>query len=89
MLKTCTKDRFLTDQKQTCFFSSLFLTFVEPSDAGIIPPEYRRSFQGAQAGSRPQPNLPDDSPSQAQSSEKKGHQFSQSPVEEWAKEQVP
>ena len=82
------------------FNQQYLFTFPEPTDAGIIPPEYRRSFQGASGLSRPQlpvqPQLPastEESLSSASSvsqspPDKKFHQFSASPVEEWAKEQV-
>merc|ERR1711981_218727 len=63
--------------------------------AGIIPPEYRTSFHSQNSNQACSPNL-----HQAQSSlqpsnnsdsasgDKKLHQWSTNPVEEWAKEQV-
>ena len=66
----------------------------EPTDAGIIPPEYRTSFPGAtinQASSTSVSQLQNSLQSinsESLSSDKKSHQWSTNPVEEWAKEQV-
>ena len=67
---------------------------VEPTDTGIIPPEYRTSFHTTsltQASSIAANNA--HSSLQSTSNEnstvdKKVHQWSTNPVEEWAKEQV-
>ena len=68
---------------------------IEPTDAGIIPPEYRTSFhsQGpSQASSvtvtQAQSSLQCSTINDPSTGDKKLHQWSTNPVEEWAKEQV-
>jgi len=65
----------------------------EPTDAGIIPPEYR-TFAGpnnqvsSTSLSQPHSSLQSSNNSESSVSDKKAHQWSTNPVEEWAKEQV-
>ena len=68
---------------------------LEPTDAGIIPPEYRTSFHGQgsnQASSvtvtQAQNSLQCSTITEPSTGDKKLHQWSTNPVEEWAKEQV-
>merc|ERR1712020_563739 len=69
---------------------------IEPTDAGIIPPEYRTSFPGqipSQGPSVPSNHVHNslqlsNNIGEISSSDKKLHQWSTNPVEEWAKEQV-
>ena len=73
---------------------------AEPTDAGVVPPEYRTSFPSAnnphhvvqqqqhqQQMVQPQQHAQNGS-SPPRPTEKKPHQFTGTPVEEWAKEQV-
>merc|ERR1712062_152183 len=68
----------------------------KPTDAGIIPPEYRTSFPGqipSQEPSVPSSHVHNslqlsNNIGESSSSDKKLHQWSTNPVEEWAKEQV-
>ena len=53
----------------------------EPSQEGVIPPEFRTSFQ-----SRDQPKS--FSPEHDRGSDRKTHNWSNNPVEMWSKEQV-
>lgn len=55
---------------------------IEPSDAGIIPPQFRKPHQLHQ----PLPNVNHNS--EPNEPKKQPHQWSSNPVEEWAKEQV-
>ena len=63
-----------------------FFGFSEPTDTGIIPPQFRKAHQvspqqqNINAASNHQPETNGD--------KKQPHQWSSSPVEEWAKEQV-
>ena len=75
---------------------------LEPTDAGIIPPEYRTSFHGQGANSQAssltsthgfqhsslQGSSTNESFSGTNHNDKKLHQWSTNPVEEWAKEQI-
>jgi len=68
---------------------------IEPTDAGIIPPEYRTSFHGqgsiqvtSTMVTQAQSSLQSSNISDSSTSDKKLHQWSTNPVEEWAKEQV-
>lgn len=64
----------------------VFFVFSEPTDTGIIPPQFRKAHQvspqqqNINAASNHQPETNGD--------KKQPHQWSSSPVEEWAKEQV-
>ena len=67
---------------------------LEPTDTGIIPPEYRTSFHtsnmtqaSSTAVNNAQSSLQSNSNENA-TGDKKVHQWSTNPVEEWAKEQV-
>ena len=83
--------------------------FTEPTDAGVVPPEYRTSFPSAnnphhvlqqqqqqqqqhppqqQQMQHQQQQLAQNGSSPPRPTEKKPHQFTNTPVEEWAKEQV-
>ena len=65
-------------------FEIVFVT--EPTDAGIIPPQFRKPQQV--------PNMPSAAnhttleTNNAAPEKKQPHQWSSNPVEEWAKEQV-
>ena len=67
-------------------FTNLNFVFSEPTDTGIIPPQFRKAHQvspqqqSINAASNHQPETNGD--------KKQPHQWSSSPVEEWAKEQV-
>ena len=82
------------------FFTKLF-QIAEPTDAGVVPPEYRTSFPSAnnphhvlQQQQQPQQQQmqqqqhAQNGSSPPRPTEKKPHQFTNTPVEEWAKEQV-
>ena len=88
----------------TQFFTKL-LSIAEPTDAGVVPPEYRTSFPSAnnphhviqqqqqqqppqQHQMQPQQQHVQNGSSPPRPTEKKPHQFTNTPVEEWAKEQV-
>ena len=82
---------FLRTLKFTDFFA-----FTEPTDAGIIPPQFRKpSIQGQNNPVVPATPMMTSTASnhssspESQSTEKRlPHQWSSNPVEEWAKEQV-
>ena len=66
----------------------------EPTDTGIIPPEYRTSFHttsltqaSSTSANNTQSSLQPIS-NENSTGDKKAHQWSTNPVEEWAKEQV-
>ena len=73
-----------------------FFAFAEPTDAGIIPPQFRKpSIQGQNNPVVPPTPMMTSTASnhssspESQSTEKRlPHQWSSNPVEEWAKEQV-
>merc|ERR1719273_1359327 len=59
---------------------------VEPTDTGIIPPQFRKAHQVS-----PQQqniNVASNHQPETNGDKKQPHQWSSSPVEEWAKEQV-
>ena len=58
------------------------LFFTEPTDAGIIPPQFRKPHQIPNVST-----AANHAPLET-NNDKKPHQWSSSPVEEWAKEQV-
>ena len=77
------------------FMQQQYFYVSEPTDAGIIPPEYRTSFPGpiinqvsSTSLSQPHSSLQSINNSESSASDKKAHQWSTNPVEEWAKEQV-
>lgn len=69
-----------------CTFCSVccaVFIFTEPTDAGIIPPQYRKPHL------LPNNHAPTEmSTSNGDSEKKQPHQWPSNPVEEWAKEQV-
>ena len=65
---------------------------AEPTDAGVIPPEYKTSFANNSSSSlesspASQQHMRQDVPP-PRPTEKKPHEWTTNPVEEWAKEQV-
>jgi len=59
------------------------LFFTEPTDAGIIPPQFRKPHQIPNVST-----AANHAPIETNNDKKQPHQWSSSPVEEWAKEQV-
>ena len=68
-------------------YLNLVFDFVaEPTDTGIIPPQFRKAHQVS-----PQQQSINAAPNhqpETNGDKKQPHQWSSSPVEEWAKEQV-
>ena len=64
---------------------------IEPSDAGVLPPEYRNPYGASSSAAAAQMIHQHQQQQQHESpphEQKQPHQWSTNPVEEWAKEQV-
>lgn len=70
---------------------------TEPTDAGILPPEYRNPYGGQSSSQaaqmihqhqQQQQQMHQDNSQIGGTDKKQPHQWSTNPVEEWAKEQV-
>ena len=60
--------------------------FPEPTDAGIIPPQFRKPHHVPSNSNTAANHIPVETNSAPE--KKQPHQWSSNPVEEWAKEQV-
>ena len=60
--------------------------FPEPTDAGIIPPQFRKPHHVPSVSNTAANHIPVEPNSAPE--KKQPHQWSSNPVEEWAKEQV-
>jgi hypothetical protein len=63
-----------------------FFYFPEPTDAGIIPPQFRKPHHVPSVSNTAANHIPVETNSAPE--KKMPHQWSSNPVEEWAKEQV-
>ena len=64
----------------------IIIFFPEPTDAGIIPPQFRKPHHVPSNSNTAANHIPVESNSAPE--KKQPHQWSSNPVEEWAKEQV-
>ena len=67
-------------------FDNYFFNFPEPTDAGIIPPQFRKPHHVPSNSNTAANHIPVETNSAPE--KKQPHQWSSNPVEEWAKEQV-